>query len=126
MTVKARPPHRLVVKRKPINETNVLYRRFGFYEKGAVLPPTQQKALPRVKISDLPPNHIPLRWVERLEHDQLLRSCCRHPENMEIEGFKSHPEELMPDVFKMYCRCGRTHHFFFVGEEGETPRWSVV
>lgn len=97
--------------------------RHGRFPKGTVLPETQVGACPRVKISDFPPGFIPPRYYEKnLEHNQQAQSCCRHPEHHEVEARKSHPDEEVPDIYKFYCTCGRTHVRFFVGETDKEPR----
>lgn len=80
---------------------------------------------------------IPLRWIERLEHNQKIASCCRHPENHDIEAFYSNESERWrdkdpdrdlpnpPDVYKFYCTCGRTHAVFCVGGGDTRPYWDV-
>lgn len=102
--------------------------RFGDYPKGTVLPETQVQSCPWKKMADFPPGFIPARYYERnLEQNQLLASCCRHPENHMIAAFKSHPDEQVSDIYKFRCTCGRTHVRFFIGEydrEGERrPEW---
>lgn len=102
--------------------------RYGHYPKGTVLPETNVQACPRRKVADFPEGFIPARYYERnLEQNQLIRSCCRHPENHEIEARKSHPDEPVPDIYVFHCTCGRKHTRFFIGEydrEGERrPIW---
>jgi hypothetical protein len=89
--------------------------RHGNVPKGTVLPDTQVPACPKVKVADLPPDFLPIRYIEALEHNQKISSCCRHPENHEIEAFKSHPDEQAPDIYIFHCTCGRKHRRFFVG-----------
>lgn len=102
-----------------------LVDRFGYYPKGTVLPETQVQSCPRVKVSEFPKGFIPPRLYERnLEQNQLLASCCRHPENHEVEGFKSHPAEPCTDTYVFHCTCGRKHRVFCVGwEDKERPEW---
>lgn len=100
-------------------------RRWGRFPKGTVLPETTTSACPRVKVKDLPPGHIPTKYFEALEHNQQIASCCRHPENHEIEAFKSHPEESCPDIYVFYCTCGRKHRRFCISEsDPHRPGWS--
>jgi hypothetical protein len=98
-------------------------RRWGKFPKGTVLPETLKTACRRVKVQDFPADFIPKKYFERLEHDQKLSSCCRHPENHEIEAFKSHPEEQVPDVYILYCTCGRQHRRFCVAKEDKRIAW---
>jgi hypothetical protein len=102
--------------------------RHGNVPKGTVLPDTQVPACPRVKMSDLPPGFIPPRFYERnLEQNQQISSCCRHPENHEIEAHKTHPDEKAPDVFIFHCTCGRRHIRMLGGATYDyIPHWEVV
>lgn len=99
--------------------------RHGKFAKGAVLPETQVPACPRVKVSELPEGFLPQRWIDGLEQNQLIASCCRHPENHEIEAVKSHPEEMAPDIYIFHCKCKRKHRRFCVGMTDERPSWSA-
>ena len=83
--------------------------RYGRFPKGTVLPETRVVVCPRVKVADLPEDLIPRKYFEALEHNQKIQSCCRHPENHEIEACKSHPDEKAPDIYIFYCTCGRAH-----------------
>jgi hypothetical protein len=83
--------------------------RFGLYPKGTVLPETQVIACPKRKVADFPAGWIPQYLFDNVEQDQKLASCCRHPENHEIEARKSHPDEQAPDIYVLYCTCGRKH-----------------
>jgi hypothetical protein len=56
--------------------------------------------------------HLKQNHIEHLEHNQLIASCCRHPENHEVEAFKSHPDELA--------------RFFCVGMHDERPVWGAA
>lgn len=98
--------------------------RHGMYwPKGTVLPETQVQACPRVKVADLPEGLIPPKYYERnLEQNQALPSCCRHPEDHEIEAKKSHPDEKAPDIYIFHCTCGKKHVRFLVGKTDDVPR----
>jgi hypothetical protein len=96
--------------------------RFGIVKKGTILPETNVEACPRVKVKDLPPGFLPLYYIEALEHNQMIASCCRHPENHEIEARKSHPDEQLPDIYIFHCTCGRKHRRFHVGMTDKEPR----
>lgn len=101
-----------------------LAQRFGNVSKGTVLPSTHVVACARVKVSDLPEGFIPARYIEALEHTQQIASCCRHPENHEIEALKSHPDEALPDIYILHCSCGRKHRRFCIGAADEgRPFW---
>lgn len=52
---------------------------------------------------------VPAKFGECLEHNQLLRACCRRPENMTARLFKSNPRLAQPDGFVATCVCGRNH-----------------
>lgn len=100
--------------------------RHGNYAKGTVLPETRVAACPRVKVADLPEGHLKQKHIEHLEQNQLIRSCCRHPENHEVAAFRSHPDEKAPDIYEFYCTCGRTHRFFCVGmTDPHRPSWDA-
>jgi hypothetical protein len=40
-------------------------------------------AFKRMPVADCPAK-IPTRWIEALEHNQKIPSCCRHPETMTL------------------------------------------
>lgn len=104
-------------------------KRHGRFPKGTVLPETRVPACPRVKIADLPAGFVPPKYYERnLEQNQLLNSCCRHPERHEIEAHKSHADEPVPDIYVFICGCGRRHVRFLVGAVDDVPRpmWSAA
>ncbi len=109
-------------------ELGPLAERFGNVPKGTKLPVTIAEACPRVKVKDFPPGHIPQRYFEAMEHNQLIRSCCRHPENHEIAAFKSHPDEQAPDIYIFYCNCGRLHRRYIAARTDREPRplWSAA
>lgn len=68
---------------------------------------------------------LPVKYIEALEQNQLIPSCCRHPENHDIEAFKSRPEEASPDIYIFHCTCGRKHRRFCVGGGDARPVWEV-
>lgn len=108
---------------KAAQAPNALRDRFGAYEKGAVLPDTQVEHSPRRKVSDFAPGQLKQKHIEMLEQNQKLASCCRHPENHEVEARKSHPDEPAPDIYIFHCTCGRQHRFFCVGNADQRPEW---
>ena len=88
---------------------------------------THVQACPRVPTSKVL-DQIPLRFFERLEQDQLLSSCCRHPENHEIEARWLNEEQRMfregkPDIYIFHCTCGREHIFLWIGDSAFHPFW---
>jgi len=96
------------------------------WPKGTVLPETQVQTCPRVKVADLPEGHLKQKHIDHLEQNQLIASCCRHPENHEVEARKSHPDEPAPDIYVFHCICGRKHRFFCVGRtDPHRPVWSA-
>lgn len=76
----------------------------------------------RVKVPECPAR-LPTKWIEDLEQNQQIASCCRHPENHEIEAFyssedwKNGPDGQSnpPDIYIFYCTCGRKHRRFCTG-----------
>lgn len=86
---------------------------------------THVLACPRYPVRKLG-NLIPVRFIEALEHNQKIASCCRHPENHEIEAFKSRPEEKAPDIYIFHCTCGRKHRRFMIGGDDVRPVWQVA
>jgi hypothetical protein len=65
-------------------------------------------------------------YCEKLEHNQKLASCCRDTQNHEIEARYSSEEDAkkgIPDIYIMYCLCGRQHRTFCVGGGDVRPFW---
>jgi hypothetical protein len=61
---------------------------------------------------------VPLKYLEALEQNQQIASCCRHPENHTIEAWYSSDEDKergVPDIYILTCTCGRKHRRFCVG-----------
>lgn len=111
-----------------IKEAGGWAARHGKFVRGAVLPETQVPACPRVKVADLPEGHLKQNHIEALEQNQKIASCCRHPENHEVEALKSHPDENAPDIYIFHCdKCHRKHRFFCVGATDEgRPYWNAA
>jgi len=90
-------------------------------------PETTVQACPRIavsKVRELLDDH----FLEVLEQNQKLASCCRHPENHEISAWKSKPSEPVPDIYIFHCMdpdCGRQHRRFMVGQGDIRPVWEV-
>lgn len=100
--------------------------RHAEVSKGTPLPHTQVVACPRVKVADLPEGFLKQNHIERLEQNQQIASCCRHPENHEVEALKSHPDEKAPDIYVFHCTCGKKHRFFCVGQtDDKRPQWDA-
>lgn len=91
--------------------------------KGTILPETQVQHCPRRKVSEFPVGFLKTKWIEGLEQNQLISSCCRHPENHEIEALKSHPDEPAADIYIFHCTCGKKHRIFCVGLDDVRPEW---
>jgi hypothetical protein len=82
-----------------------------------------------------PRNLLPLKYVQSLERNQKLATCCRHPENHEIEAWYSSEADRqkgVPDIYINHCTCGRRHVRFCVGgdnpvtgEKDFRPFWEV-
>lgn len=100
--------------------------RHGRFVRDTALPVTQVPYCPRVKVADLPEGFLKQSHIEHLEQNQLIMSCCRHPENHEVEARKSHPDELAPDIYVFHClSCGRQHRFLCVGLTDNRPSWNA-
>lgn len=93
-------------------------------------------ACKRVKVSKVK-SLLPIRYIEALEQNQKIASCCRHPENHEIEAWYSTPEwkDLhwdaerncgVPDIYIFHCTCGRKHRRVCMGKtDFDRPFWDV-
>jgi hypothetical protein len=83
-------------------------------------------ACARVKVAKIA-NMIPIKYIEALEQNQKISSCCRHPENHEIEAWHSNEQEAAakraPDIYIFHCGCGRAHRRFCVGGDDVRPMW---
>jgi hypothetical protein len=100
--------------------------RHAPFKRGDVLPETQVPACPRVKVADLPEGFVKQKWIDQQEQNQQIASCCRHPENHEIEARKSHPDEQAPDIYIFHCTCGKRHIKFCVGQtDDKRPMWAA-
>lgn len=105
-------------------ELDAFTKRFGAYAKGTVLPETTTPHCPRRKVSDFPEGFLKQKHIAHLEQNQKIASCCRHPENHEVEALKSHPDEPFADIYIFHCHCGRKHRFFCVGmTDDQRPEW---
>lgn len=80
---------------------------------------------PRIAVAKLPPGLIPTKYFEAMEHNQQLSSCCRHPENHEVEARKSSEAETAPDIYIFHCGCGRLHTRFCLGGGDQRPFWEI-
>lgn len=91
--------------------------------KGEVLPETLTPACPRRPVKDFPPGFLKESHFAHLEQNQKIASCCRHPENHDIEALKSHPDVPYPNIYIFHCTCGKKHRFFCVGVKDQRPAW---
>jgi hypothetical protein len=85
-------------------------------------------ACPRYPVAKLF-NLLPPKYIEVLEQNQKIESCCRHPENHDLEAWYSCEDQAakgVPDIYKFKCTCGRTHVRFCVGNDDVRPFWSVA
>lgn len=76
-------------------------RRMMAYDENGVLDYSSSK------------NYLPFRYVEMLEQNQELATCCRHPENHTIEAWYTNEEDAeneTPDLYILTCTCGRRHY----------------
>jgi hypothetical protein len=92
-------------------------------------------ACQRVKVAECPAR-IPPRYYERnLEQNQQISSCCRHPEDHDVEAWYSSEADAakgVPDIYIFHCTCGRKHRVFCVGgnnvatgEKDRRPFWEI-
>lgn len=82
-------------------------------------------ACQRTPVAKLPPGLLPLKYIEALEQNQQIASCCRHPENHEIEALYSSESETVPDIYIFHCICGRKHRRFCCGGGDARPVWEI-
>lgn len=68
---------------------------------------------------------LPAKFIESLEQNQKIASCCRHPEDHDIEALYSTPNEPAPDIYIFHCTCGKKHRRFMVGGGDARPVWEV-
>ena len=84
-------------------------------------------ACKRIKVKKCPAS-IPVHYLETLEHNQKIASCCRNPQEHEIEAWFSDAVQKrrgVPDIYIFHCVCGRKHRRFCVGGGDTRPFWEV-
>lgn len=84
-------------------------------------------ACPRSPVKDWR-SIIPDRYIEALEQNQKIASCCRHPENHEIEAWYSstvQEAKREPDIYIFHCTCGRRHRRLCGGVVDTRPFWEI-
>jgi len=77
----------------------------------------QYLACPKMPVAKLT-SLLPAKYLEALEQNQQIASCCRHPENHDIEAWYSSETDRdrgVPDIYILHCTCGRKHRRFCVG-----------
>jgi hypothetical protein len=77
----------------------------------------QSQASPRIKATAVW-SLLPAKYYQSLEQNQQLASCCRHPENHDIEALYSSEADALrgiPDIYIFHCTCGRQHRRFCCG-----------
>ncbi len=94
-------------------------------------------ACPRYPVAKLQ-GLLPTKYVEALEQNQQIATCCRHPENHDISAWFSSDVDRdrgVPDIYVFHCTCGRQHRRFCVGGSAGSganakpdvrPFWSVA
>lgn len=86
----------------------------------------QIEVCPRIAVSKLMNGKVrllPEKYIQDLERNQKIASCCRHPENHDIVALKSNADEKSPDIYKFICPCGRVHTRFMCGDDPR-PVWT--
>jgi hypothetical protein len=84
------------------------------------------EACPQVPVAKCPAR-VPQKFIEALEHNQRIASCCRHPENHDISAWYSSEADRakgVPDIYVFHCTCGRVHRRFMLGG-GKRPFWEI-
>lgn len=120
--------HGRLLPRSGLNEQEVQeFEKIPFNQEvgGKIInPETLEIVMQRVPVKEVL-HIIPERFLMNLEQNQKISTCCRHPENHYIEGWKSHPREPAPDIYIFYCDCcNRKHHIFCLGETDLRPIWN--
>lgn len=95
-------------------------------------------ACPRYPVAKLG-GLLPIKYIEALEQNQKISSCCRHPENHVVEAWYSSEAEAakgVPDIYIFKCTAvhpgsirpngERWHPRFCVGNDDMRPFWSVA
>lgn len=84
----------------------------------------ERAALPRLDSPPVPTGPargmdiFPRKYSEALEHNQRIKLCCRHMENVTGQTFKTSTANGGPDLFVATCQdCGRNHYRLLVGEQ---------
>lgn len=59
-----------------------------------------------------------MKWFEQFATNDQIAECCRDMTKHDIEAWYSQQSEKdkgIPDIYKIYCSCGRCHVKFCVG-----------
>lgn len=88
-------------------------------------PETRVLVCKRRPVASFPQGYIPWQMMEPMEHNQTIASCCRHPENHDIEAWKSNPSLKGPDQYIFICSCGKKHVNWVLAEKCSylLPEW---
>jgi hypothetical protein len=76
-------------------------------------------ACPRIAVARV--KHLmsgKLKWFEQFATNEKIAECCRNMDAHDIEAWYSGPADRdkgIPDIYKIYCSCGRCHVKFCVG-----------
>lgn len=94
-------------------------KRLGpaFYQNGEIRTPAPEHVREQVgKARGM--DMFPRKWSECLEHNQKIKICCRHMENVKGRTYKTNPNLPGPDLFIATCEvCGCNHYRLAVGEQ---------
>lgn len=58
------------------------------------------------------------KWFTQFSENMKISKCCRNMDAHEIEAWYSCPADRdkgVPDIYKIYCSCGKCHVKFCVG-----------
>ena len=87
-------------------------------------PETLTSCCPRYPVAKLL-DILPEKYLSQVR-DRAPNACCREVESHDIEAFKSNPARTQePDVYILYCGCGRKHRRLCGGGGDERPFWEV-
>lgn len=73
-------------------------------------------------------DRLPRHYIEALEQNQMILSCCRHPEDHDVALWftsRADADKGVPDIIKFYCTCGRVHRRVCVGSGDARPIWDA-
>ncbi len=87
-------------------------------------------ACPRVPVLKCPATIPAKYWLDIKERGNLqaINPCCYDPNELEIDAWYSSPAQAatgVPNSYKLYCSCGRTHARFMGGGGDVRPKWET-